>query len=244
LGEEGSKKDKVVHIKNWPEGDRPREMLLAHGPEALSDAALLAILLRTGRQGKDAVALAREMLSELGGFQGLLSASCEDLLNIKGIGQAKIAQILAAMEIVKRQLRQPLKKPNIVQSPSALFEYLKVSMGNLNKEEFRLLHLNRAKALIAEEIVFRGTVDNAFVYPREIVESALRKKASALILAHNHPTGEAEASEEDLQLTRSLVQACWTVDIPILDHIIVGRGGFMSMRRYYPDIFEGENEVA
>jgi DNA repair protein RadC len=233
---------KVVHIKNWPEGDRPREMLLAHGPEALSDAALLAILLRTGRQGKDAVALAREMLSELGGFQGLMSASYEDLLKTKGVGKAKIAQVLAAMEIVKKQLRQPLKKLNIIQSP-ALFEYLKVSMGNLNKEEFRLPHLNRAKVLIAEEIVFRGTVDNAFIYPREIVESALRKKASALMLAHNHPTGEAEASEEDLQLTRSLVQACWTVDIPILDHIIVGRGGFMSTRRYYPDIFEGENEV-
>jgi DNA repair protein RadC len=184
------------------------------------------------------------MLSELGGFQGLLSASYEDLLNIKGIGKAKIAQILAAMEIVKRQLRQPLKKLNVIQSPSALFEYLKVSMGRLNKEEFRLLHLNRAKALIAEEIVFRGTVDNTVVYPREIVESALRKKASALILAHNHPTGEAEASEEDLQLTRSLVQACWTVDIPILDHIIIGRGGFMSMKRHYPDIFEGEDEVA
>jgi hypothetical protein len=157
LGEEGSKKEKVVHIKNWPEGERPREMLLAHGPEALTDAALLAILLRTGRQGKDAVALAREMLSELGGFQGLLSASYEDLLKIKGIGRAKIAQILAAMEIVKRQLRQPLKKLNVIQSPSALFEYLKVSMGRLNKEEFRLLHLNRAKALLFSWSGNRGT---------------------------------------------------------------------------------------
>jgi DNA repair protein RadC len=244
LGEEGSKKDKVVHIKDWPEGDRPREMLLAQGPDALSDAALLAILLRTGRQGKDAVALARDMLSELGGFQGLMSASYDELLNIKGIGKAKIAQILAAMEIVKRQLRQPLKKMNLIQSPSALIEYLEASMGTLNREEFRLLHLNRSKVLIAEEILFKGTVDTTAVYPREIVESALRKKASALILAHNHPTGQADASEEDLQLTRSLVQACWTVDIPILDHIIIGRGGFLSMKRYYPDIFERQNEVA
>ncbi len=219
-------------------------MLLAHGPEALSDAALLAILLRTGRQGKDAVALARDMLSEFGGFQGLMSASQKDLLKIKGIGKAKIAQIIAAMEIVKRQLRQPLRKLNVIQSPDALFEYLKASMGNLNREEFRLLHLNRAKGLIAEEILFKGTIDTTAVYPREIVEAALRNKASALILAHNHPTSEAEASDEDLQLTRSLVQACWTVDIPILDHIIIGRGGFMSMKRHFPDIFEGENEVA
>jgi DNA repair protein RadC len=244
LGEKESKENKVVHIKDWPEGDRPREMLLEKGPEALSDAALLAILLRTGRQGKDAVALAREMLSELDGFQGLMSASYEDLLKIKGIGKAKIAQILAAMEIVKRQLRQPLKKLNVIRSPNALFEYLKVSMSHLKREEFRILHLNRAKELVAEEVLFRGTVDVSVIYPREIVESALRKKASALILAHNHPTGAPEASDEDIQLTRSLVKACWTVDIPILDHIIIGRGAFLSMKRTYPEIFEGDNDVA
>ena len=244
MGEKEIVDSKVVHIKDWPEGDRPREMLLERGPEALSDAALLAILLRTGRQGKDAVALARDMLTELGGFQGLMSSSYEDLLKIKGIGKVKIAQILASMEIVKRQLRQPLKKLNVIQSPNALFEYLKVSMSHLNREEFRLLHLNRAKELIAEEVLFKGTVDVSVIYPREIVESALRKKASALILAHNHPTSSPEASEEDIQLTKSLVQACWTVDIPILDHIILSRGNFMSMKRTYPEIFEGDNDVA
>jgi DNA repair protein RadC len=122
MSEKENKGKNVIHIKDWPEGDRPREMLLEKGPEALSDASLLAILLRTGRQGKDAVALAREMLAEWGGFQGLMSASHEDLLKIKGIGKAKIAQILAAMEIVKRQLRQPLKKLNMIKSPHALFE--------------------------------------------------------------------------------------------------------------------------
>ena len=233
-----------IHIKDWPEGDRPREMLLEKGPEALSDAALLAILLRTGRQGKDAVGLAREMLTEFDGFRGLMSATYEDLLRTKGIGKAKIAQILAAMEIVKRQLRQPLKHLNIIRNPNDLFDYLKVSMGNLSKEEFRVLHLNRSKHLIAEEVLFKGTVDLSAVYPREIVEAALRKKASALILAHNHPTGLPEASGEDIKLTESLVKACWTVDIPILDHIIIGRGGFLSMKRDYPEIFEGDDEVA
>jgi len=244
LAKKESHEDKVVHIKNWPEGERPREMLLEKGPEALSDAALLAILLRTGRQGKNAVALARDMLMEFDGFRGLMSATYEDLLKIKGIGKAKIAQILAAMEIVKRQLRQPLDKLNIIHNPNALYEYLTASMSHLNKEEFRLLHLNRAKALIAEELLFKGTVDNTAVYPREVVESALRKKASALILAHNHPTGEPNSSEEDIELTKALVQACWTVDIPILDHIIIGRGGYMSMKQYYPDIFEGDNDIA
>jgi DNA repair protein RadC len=233
-----------VHIKDWPIGERPREMLLEKGPEALSDAALLAILLRIGRQGTDAVSLAREMLTEFGGFRGLMSATHEDLKKIKGIGKAKMAQILAAMEIVKRQLREPLQKLNVIENPHDLYEYLKVSMSNLNREEFRVLHLNRSKHLIAEETLFRGTLDATAVYPREVVESALKKKASAIILAHNHPTGFPEVSEEDIKLTSALVRACWTVDIPVLDHIIIGRGGFKSMKRHHPDIFEGDDEVA
>jgi DNA repair protein RadC len=226
-----------LHIKDWPEGDRPREMLLDKGPEALSDAALLAILLRTGRQGQNAIALAREMIVKFGGLHGLMSTTSEDLLGVKGIGKAKVAQILAAMEIVKRQLRQPLKKINIIDNPHHLFEYLKVSMSNLSREEFRVLHLNRSKHLIAEEVLFRGTVDESSIYTREVIESALRKKASALIFAHNHPTGPAEASQEDVELTRSLVNACRAVDIPVLDHVIVGNDGFLSMRQEQPEFF-------
>jgi len=244
MDEDDREKTKVIHIKDWPEGDRPRERLLEKGPEALSDAALLAILLRTGRQGKDAVDLARDMLTEHGGFGGLMSATHEDLLKIKGIGKAKIAQILAAMEIVKRQLRQPLKQLNVIRNPDDLFEYLKVSMGNLSREELHVLHLNRSKHIIAEDVLFKGTVDFSAVYPREIVEAALRRKASALILAHNHPTDLPMASDEDIELTRALVKACWTVDIPILDHIVIGKSGFLSMKRHYPDIFEGDDDVA
>jgi len=235
---------RVIHIKHWPEGDRPRERLLEKGPEALSDAALLAIFLRTGRQGKDAVGLAREMLKELGGFSGLMSATQEDLIKIKGVGKAKIAQILASMEIVKRRLRQPLAQLNLIENPEDLHEYLKASMGPLNREEFRLLYLNRSRHLISEEVLFKGTVDMSVVYPREVVESALRKKASALILAHNHPTDLPMASDEDIQLTRALVKACWTVDIPILDHVVIGRNSYLSMKRHHPDIFEGDDEVA
>lgn len=243
--EDESRKNKVVDIKRRPEGGgAPPEVLLAKGPEALSEAFLLAVLLGTGRRGADALAFAQEILTALGGVRGLMSASYEDLSAIRGIGKAKIAQILAAMEIVKRQLRKPLKELNFLQNPNELFDYLMVSMGNLKREEFRLLHLSRSKSVIAEEVLFKGRADISTVYPREIVESALRKKTSTLILAHNHPTGVPEASEKDINFTRSLVQACWTVDIPILDHIIVGRGGFMSMKKYYPDVFEGDNIVA
>ena len=229
-----------LHIKNWPEGDRPREMLLEKGPEALSDAALLAILLRTGMKGKNAIALAREMIVKFGGLNGLMMTTQEDLLSVKGIGKAKVAHILAAMEIVKRQLRQPLEKINIIKNPHHLFEYLKVSMADLTREEFRLLHLNRSKHLIAEEVLFRGTVDESSVYTREVIKSALRKKASALIFAHNHPTGPAQFSPEDIELTKALIAACRAVDIPVLDHVITGRGDCASLRQECPEIFAGD----
>jgi len=231
------KPNKIVHIKDWPERDRPREMLLDKGPEALSDAALLAIFLRTGRQGQNAIDLAREMIVKFGGLNGLMAATQEDLLGVKGIGKAKVAQIQAAMEIVKRQLRLPLEKTNIIENPRDLFEYLKVSMSNLSREEFRVLHLNRSKHLIWEEVLFRGTVDESSVYTREVIESALRKKASALIFVHNHPTGPAKSSQEDIELTRALVNACRAVDIPVLDHVIVGNDGFLSMKHERPEIF-------
>ncbi|MBW2112350.1 MAG: DNA repair protein RadC [Deltaproteobacteria bacterium] len=243
MGQPEDNRKKGVHIKDWPEGDRPREMLLEKGPAALSDAALLAILLRTGRQGQSAVALAREIINRFEGLRGLMAATSEDLLRVKGIGKAKLAQILAAMEIVKRQLRQPLQKIDIIRNPRELFEYLKVSMGNLSREEFRLLHLNRSRHLIAEEVLFRGTVDQAPIYAREVIESALRKKASALILAHNHPTRPGRASSEDIELTRSLVEACRVVGIPVLDHCIVGNDGFLSMKHEFPEIFEGDNHI-
>jgi DNA repair protein RadC len=226
-----------LHIKDWPEGDRPREMLLEKGPEALSDAALLAILLRTGMKGKNAIALAREMIVKFGGLNGLMMATQDDMLSVKGIGKAKAAHILAAMEIVKRQLRQPLEKINIIKNPNHLFEYLKVSMADLSREEFRLLHLNRSKHLITEEVLFRGTVDESAVYAREVVESALRKRASALIFVHNHPTGPAQFSPEDIELTKALIAACKAVDIPVLDHVITGRGDCVSLRQECPELF-------
>lgn len=225
------------HIKDWPEDERPREMLLEKGPGALSDAGLLAILLRTGKKGQNAIELARELIEKFGGLPGLLSARQEDLRKIKGVGKAKSAHLLAAMEIVRRQFRQPLQKINVIENPDTLFEYLTTSMHNLQREEFRVLHLNKSKHLIGEETLFRGTVDESPIYVREVVESAIRKKASALIFAHNHPNGQARASAEDKTLTIDLINACKTIQIPVLDHVIIGQDGFVSMRRKYPELF-------
>ena len=226
-----------VNIKEWPHDERPREMLLEKGPEVLSDAALLAILLRTGRKGQNAVELARELIERFGGFAGLLSARSADILQVKGIGKAKITQILSAMEIVKRQARQPLNKTNVIENPDVLYAYLKTAMQNLPREEFRVLHLNRSKYLIGEETLFRGTVDESAIYVREVIDAALRRKASALIFAHNHPNGQAAASGEDLLLTIALINGCKAVHIAVLDHIIIGQDGFLSMRRSHPEIF-------
>jgi DNA repair protein RadC len=243
-GKKEARGKKVIHIKRWDEGDRPRERLLKKGPEALSDAALLAILLGRGGQGKDAPSLAREMLAEFGGFNGLMSATGDDLMRIKGIGKAKTAQILAAMEIVKRRLRQPLARLNLIENPDHLHDYLKASMGHLNREEFRVLYLNPSRHLILEEVLFKGAADKSIVDPRQVSASAIRKKASALILAHNHPIDLPMVSDEDIQLTKILVKACWSVNIPILDHVVIGRNSFWSMKRHHPEIFEGEDDIA
>jgi DNA repair protein RadC len=234
----------VIRIKHWPEGDRPRDRLVEKGPEALSDAGILSILLGSGGEGKDALSLAREVLTVLGGLRGLFSATYEDLARMKGVGKAKAAHILAAMEILKRHLREPLQKVNLIQNLNDLHQYLSISMRNLNRQEWRLLYLSQSRHLIAEEVLLRGETGTASVDPREVVKSAHKKKASALILAHNQLTGLPKATEEDIRLTRSLVRACWNDDLPILDHIIIGPGGHVSLRRRFPDLFEGEDEVA
>lgn len=234
----------VIRIKHWPEGDRPLDRLLEKGPGALSDAGILSILLGSGGEGKDALSLAREVLSALGGIRGLFTATYEDLVGLKGIGKAKAAHILAAMEILRRCLRESLRKVSLIQNLGDLHQYLSISMRNLNRQEWRFLYLNRSRHLIAEEVLLRGEAGPDTIDPREVVRSALKKKASALILAHNQLTGLPKASEADIRATRSLVQACWDEDIPILDHIIVGLGGNVSLRRRFPDLFEGEDEVA
>jgi len=217
-------------IKSWPKSERPRELLLEKGPEYVSDAGLVAILLRIGTEGKDAVTLARELLKHFGGLRGLLNADKKDLENIKGLGTAKIAQLLAATEIAKRQLKEEIVGKTVINAPEDVLEYISLSMSNLKEEVFKVIYLNSANVVLAAEDLFKGTVDQSAVYPREIIKRAFDLNASGLIFVHNHPSGSLKPSKHDLSLNEKLVKACRAVDLIPLDHLIIGPTGHISFK--------------
>lgn len=215
-------------IKSWPASERPRELLLEQGPEAVSDAGLIAILLQTGVKGIDAVALGRELLKQFGGLSGLLKADQNDLRKVKGLGNAKIAQLLAATEITKRQLREEIIGKTIINGPEDVMEYLSVSMANLKEEVFKVIYLDQSNAVLTVEDLFEGTVDQAVVYPRKVIKRAFELNASGLIFVHNHPAGDLKPSEHDKEITTKLVESCRAVDLTPLDHIIVNHAHHFS----------------
>jgi len=217
-------------IKSWPKSERPRELLLDKGPGYVSDAGLVAILLRTGIEGKDAVTLARELLKHFGGLRGLLNANKKDLEKMKGLGIAKISQLLSATEIAKRQLKEDIVGKTVINGPEDVLEYLSVSMSNLKEEVFKVIYLNSANVVLAAEDLFKGTVDQSAVYPREIIKIAFELNASGLIFVHNHPSGNLKPSKHDLSLNDKLVKACRAVDLTPLDHIIIGPTGYISLK--------------
>jgi len=217
-------------IRDWPLSERPRELLLEKGPEYLSDAGLVAILLRSGIRGKDAVTLGRELLQRFGGLRGLLNADRKALMGVRGLGAAKIAQLLAATEISRRQLKERLLNRTIVHGPGDVMDYLSLSMAGLREEVFKVVYLNKANAVLAVEDLFRGTVDQAAVYPREIIKRAFELNASGLIFVHNHPSGDLKPSRQDLSLNERLCSACRAVDLSPLDHLIVGPTGYVSLK--------------
>lgn len=217
-------------IKSWPKSERPRELLLEKGSEYVSDAGLVAILLRIGTEGKDAVTLARELLKHFGGLRGLLNADKKDLENIKGLGTAKIAQLLAATEIAKRQLKEEIVGKAVINGPEDVLEYISLSMSNLKEEVFKVIYLNSANVVLAAEDLFKGTVDQSAVYPREIIKRAFDLNASGLIFVHNHPSGTLKPSKHDLSLNEKLVKACRAVDLTPLDHLIIGPTGHISFK--------------
>ena len=217
-------------IKSWPKSERPRELLLEKGPEYVSDAGLVAILLRIGIEGKDAVTLARELLKHFGGLRGLLNADKKDLENIKGLGTAKIAQLLAATEIAKRQLKEEIVGKAVINGPEDVLEYISLSMSNLKEEVFKVIYLNSANVVLAAEDLFKGTVDQSAVYPREIIKRAFDLNASGLIFVHNHPSGSLKPSKHDLSLNEKLVKACRAVDLTPVDHLIIGPTGHISFK--------------
>ena len=213
-------------ITDWPLQERPRERLLALGPGALADAELLAILLRTGAKGKSAVDLARDLLGRYGSVSALLEAGAVE--KAPGLGGAKLAQLKAALELARRALREEISTRDALTSPKAVRDYLRLALGGREQEVFVVLLLDAQHRVIATEELFRGTLTQTSVYPREVVKCALRHNAAAVIFAHNHPSGVAEPSHADEILTRSLKSALALVDVQVLDHFIVAGTRTMS----------------
>lgn len=209
-------------IADWPEGERPRERLLALGAQALSDAELLAIFLRVGVRGKSAVDLARELL---GRFDGSLAALAgtppRELAKQPGLGPAKATQLAATLELARRALTENMKQRDLLGSPAAVRDWLRLNLGNLPHEVFGALWLDAQHRLIVWDELSRGTLTQASIFPREVVKQALARNAAAAILAHNHPSGVAEPSAADKLLTGNLKQALALVDVRVLDHFIV-----------------------
>ncbi len=216
-------------LKGLPRDARPREKLLARGPAALGDAELLALLLRTGMAGKHVLQLAQELLDTFGGIAGLLATDVTALKAVKGLGPAKRAEIAAVMEIARRALVQPLQQRALLNDPQAAADFLRLQLGDRPHEVFALLLLDSQHRLIAFEELFRGTVNQASVYPREVVLRALHHQAAAVVFAHNHPSGLAEPSAADVALTRNLVDALALVGVRVLDHIVVTRARTASL---------------
>jgi len=215
-------------ITDWPASERPREKLIARGAHALSDAELLAIFLRVGIVGKSAVDLARDLLVHFGGLERLCAATRDELCAVPGMGEAKYTQLQAVMEMARRSLASELDERDLFDAPERVKSWLRLRLGALEHEEFHLLLLDARNHLIHAEALFRGTLTQTSVYPREVVKLALRHNAAGLLLAHNHPSGCTEPSSADHALTRCLREALALVDVRVLDHFVVSRNTVLS----------------
>lgn len=213
-----------MSIKDWPTDERPREKLLRRGATALTDAELLAIFLRTGTPGKSAVDMARDLLSEYGSLQALLGADQQRFCQSNGLGDAKYAQLQAVLEMARRHFAEILQRGNALTSPDITRAYLSAQLRSYSFEVFACLFLDNQHRVIQWEELFRGTIDGASVYPREVAKRALFHHAAAVIFAHNHPSGINEPSQADRQITDKLKQALGLFNIRVLDHFIVGDG--------------------
>lgn len=211
-----------MSIRDWPEDDRPREKLLRLGAQALTEAELIAIFLRTGTRGRSALDVARELLAEFKSVRGLLTAERTALCNAPGMGLARYATLQAVLELARRHFQELMQNGPALLNPQATRDFLHMRLRDLPHEVFCCLYLDNRHRVIAFEELFRGTVDGANVHPREVVKRALAHNAAALILAHNHPSGVAEPSQADQLITQRLKEALSLVDVRVLDHLIVG----------------------
>ncbi len=215
-------------ITDWPASERPREKLIARGAHALSDAELLAIFLRVGITGKSAVDLARDLLTHFGSLDRLCAADRHALCAVPGMGEAKFTQLQAVMEMARRALASDMTERDLLDAPERVKAWLRLRLGPLEHEEFHVLLLDAQNRLLHAEALFRGTLTQTSVYPREVVKLALRHNAAGLLLAHNHPSGSTEPSGADHTLTRSLRDALALVDVRVLDHFVVSRAAVLS----------------
>lgn len=217
-----------MSIRHWPEGERPREKLLQRGTGALSDAELLAVLLGNGMAGTDALTLGRQLLTAAGGLHALLADPVRTT-QLAGIGPAKRARLIAALELARRALGERLVSGDSLRNPRDSGEFLRARLRHLPYEVFACLFLDNRHRVLGFEELFRGTVDSASVHPREVVRACLKHNASAVILAHNHPSGVAEPSSADRAITRSLREALQLIEVRVLDHLVIGSDEPVSM---------------
>ena len=215
-------------ISSWPEQERPREILLSYGAQGLSDAQLLAIVLRVGRQDSSAVEVAMDLLTQLGGLRGLANRGLEELCAIRGIGPAKAAQILAAVELGKRALATPLTEGKRIQGSQHIFQHYYPLLRDLRHEVFKAVLLDAKHIIIRDFTVSQGSLTVSIVHPREVFNVAVRESAAAIIFVHNHPSGDPRPSEEDHALTQRLIAAGEILGIRVLDHIVIGDGKYVS----------------
>lgn len=218
----------ATRIKDWPETERPRERLLHHGPNVLSDSELLGIILRTGDTRNSAMDLARHLLAKYGGLRGLDTQPASALCDEYGIGLAKAAQIKASLELAKRLVQQQWSNKEKLNTSDDAYNYLKLRLRDLSREEFRVVFLTSRNEVIAEKTLFEGSLRESVVSPREIIVTALQLTAAAVILFHNHPSGDPNPSREDKMVTSKIIKACHYADINVLDHIIIGRDSYFS----------------
>lgn len=213
-----------MSIRDWPSTERPREKLLESGPQTLSEAELLAILIQTGTRGQSALDIARNLLAEFGSLRGLLTADRERVCAARGLGPSRFVILHAALELARRHYQELMMTGSALSNPRATRDFLRMKLRDLPHEVFCCVYVDNRNRVIAFEELFRGTIDGASVHPREVVKKALGRNASALILAHNHPSGIAEPSQADELITRRLKQALNLVDIRLIDHLIVADG--------------------
>ena len=218
-----------MSIRDWPAAERPREKLLEHGSSSLSDAELLAIFLRTGVSGKSAVDLARHLLNEFGSLRALLEADLRSFCRPLGLGPAKFTQLQAVLEMSRRHLAEHLRRDCALESPQAVRDFLTSQVRHEPHEVFGCLFMDTKHRMLAFEVLFRGSIDSASVYPRQVVKRALVHNAAAVIFCHNHPSGISLPSEADRTLTQRLTEALDLIEVRVLDHFIVGEGQPLSM---------------